>query len=126
MKCLMVVAALAVTPMALAHELDVEAKHTDPIAIEKSKALPGTVIVKTNKSDPNDVQVAFVKEKLKPGQKVKNLKFEKIARDAEKVGIAYDSGNELDVTTSTASWGFGWRGPWGGGIAVGRPGWGWG
>jgi hypothetical protein len=120
MKSLIFVAAITLAPFATGNELDTE-PGTGVVTqeqIAKSQDLPGTIVVRTSKTDPNDVQVAFLKEKLKPGQKPKKLKFQKVALNREIQGIAYDSTNELDTTSSTSSWAFGWGG-WGGGVRVG-------
>jgi hypothetical protein len=118
MKRLVLVAALVAAPLATANELDRQAVSADQI--EKSKGLPGTTVIRISQTDPNDVSVAYVQEKLKPGQKGQNLVFEKVALNTEKTGIAFSSKNELDKQSSTSSWVVGWRGGYGrGGFIAG-------
>lgn len=114
MKHLLIAAVLAATPAALAHELDGE-KTVSAQQIDRAKELPATTIVRISKNDPSQVEVAFVKDPVRAGDKVQNLKFEKMAMNAEKTGLAYDANNELDATSSTSSWVFaagGFRRPW--------------
>lgn len=99
--------------------------------IEKAKDLPTTVVVRQSKSDPSKIEVVHLKEHLPKGKILSNLKFEKAAMNSEAHGIAFDSGNELDKTSSTSSWRFGWggygMGGWGGGMGYGYGmGYGWG
>jgi len=91
---------------AASHELDRE-QTVSPQQIQKAKELPQTIVVRVSKKDPSQVEVVHLKEKLAAGKKVANLKFEKMAMNAEVTGLAYDSGNELDARSSTSSWSFG-------------------
>lgn len=94
---------------AFAHELDSE-RTVSAEQVEKAQNLPQTTVVRVSKTDPNDVQVVHLNEKLPAGKKVENLKFEKVALNAEVSGLAVNSGNELDATSSTSSWSFGYYG----------------
>lgn len=111
----------AMLPLAHANELDHEHVVTQQ-QIVLSKDLPQTVIVRQSKTDPSQIEVAFLKDRLAKGKKVdvSKLAFEKIALDGEKTGIAFANGSkgELDGTSSTSSWGFHWN-RWGGGTAWG-------
>lgn len=102
---------------------------------ELSRDLPQTIIVRTNEKT-KQVEVAFLKDAI-PANKVAATKadFQKFAMNQEVRGLPYNIRNELDVTTSTASWGWGWRGGgwwgWGRGwwgprfsVGIGFPGWG--
>jgi hypothetical protein len=104
MKALTIALALVLSQGVLAHELDNEAQLTAK-QIELAKDLPQTVVIRTDKKT-GETEVVHLKEKLAPGKKVANLKFEKIAMNAEVTGIAFDSKNEKDITSSTSSWGF--------------------
>lgn len=125
MKTLILSMALALGPAVVAHELDSE-NTVSAQQIEKAKDLPQTLIVRTSLTNPKDVQVVHLKERLAPGKKLTGLQFEQVAMNSEKIGIAYDSSNELDRTTSTASWAFGYVGPRGGIYARGGYGGGYG
>ena len=130
MRGIIFAAALVFGPATLANELDREATTPNFSAeqIERAKELPQTVIVRVKIDDPKHVEVVHLAQRLKPGQKLDNLAFEKMALNAEKVGVAYAPKNELDKTTSTPSWRFGWGGGWGGmgGWGMGGMGMGWG
>lgn len=107
----MVVVAMFAVPAAFAHELDgaqtvVQKPSAEQIA--KSAGIPQTTVVRVSKKDPSQVEVVFLKEKLAAGQKVANLNFEKMAVDGEKTGIAYTAKDELDATSSTSTWSFGY------------------
>lgn len=114
MKNLFIAAILAATPAALAHELDSEQASVPAQQMEKAKDLPATVVVRVSKTDPTKIEVAHLNKPVRAGKKISKLSFEKMAMNAEKTGVAYNSSNELDVTSSTSSWVF----------AVGRPSWG--
>ncbi len=110
------VLALALGPVApLAHELDGERVSAEQIKL--STHLPQTVIIREDRRDPSKVEVVHLKDKIPAGTMPSDLKFEQMALNAETRGIAYDSGNELDMTTSTNSWLFGLA--LGGGLLLG-------
>ncbi|MBX3020276.1 MAG: hypothetical protein KF799_01260 [Bdellovibrionales bacterium] len=129
--------ALVFGTAAVASELDnertVAAAPAAPSAdqIAKAAALPQTTIVRVSKTDPNKMEVVFLKDKLAAGKKLKGAKFEELALNnektlASKTGIAYASAaDELDGSSSTSSWSFGYaRGPWGGSAGYVRGPWG--
>ncbi len=106
MKMLALSALIAISSIAVAHELD----NVQPVSqqqIEKAKEIPGTIVIRRAKNNPQEVAVVHLKDKVKPGTKLTSLQFEKMALNAEKTGIAYDSKNELDARSSTSSWSFG-------------------
>lgn len=110
---LALVVALALGASAFAGELDNETASAAKTAKKKvhlAKGLPATTIVRVSKDDPTQVEVAYLRDQVPAGQKLKNLKFEKMAINAEVAGIPYTLKNELDVTSSTSSWFFGWNG----------------
>lgn len=101
-----------VAPMAIAeelkHELDQERTVVVPLEQKRLSAhLPQTLIIREDTRDPSKIEVAHVKDHVPAGQKVEHMTFEKMALNSEVRGISYDTGNELDVTSSTNSWGFG-------------------
>src|SRR5665213_2599881 len=124
-KYCLIAAALSLGPLAGAHELD---EVVSPEQIQLAKDLPGTIVVRVNKANPNDVAVLHVKEKLPPGQKLgEGANFEKIALKGDTNQLVFEVGkdNERDVTSSTPALryaygggGFAVRGP-NGGVAVG-------
>lgn len=106
MKMLALSTLIAISSVAVAHELD----NVQPVSqhqIEKAKEIPGTIVIRRAKNNPKEVAVVHLKDKVKPGTKLTSLQFEKMALNAEKTGIAYDSKNELDARSSTSSWSFG-------------------
>ncbi len=100
-------------PMAMAqeikkHELDQERTVVVPLEQQRlSSHLPQTLVIREDSRDAKKVEVAHVKDRLAPGQTAQNMTFEKMALNSEVRGIAYESGDELDKTSSTNSWGFG-------------------
>ena len=115
MRSLLIISALVVGAQVSAFELDNEQVNVSPQQIEAANALPKTTVVRVSKSDPTHVEVIHLKVALKPGQKPVFKNFEKMALNSEVTGIAFDSGKELDQTSSTSSWGFGYgRGHYGG------------
>lgn len=111
---------------AFAGELDTEAT-VSAQQVELAKDLPQTVVVRVSKSNPNDIEVAHLPGKLKAGEKVAKLPFEKMALNEERKGIPFHSSAELDGTKSTSSWAFGFAvggRPWAAGWAGYRGGYG--
>lgn len=110
-------------------------RQASPEQARLAKALPQTVIVRISQKDPKKMEVAFLRDKIS-AENVAKVKadFQKLAENSEVRGLAYDSTNELDATSSTSTWG--WRPGWGGGgwgwgggwgrWGGWRPGWGWG
>ncbi len=96
---------LFVSQAALAHELDNDAPVSQK-QIELAKDLPQTVVIRTYKNDPTKVEVVQLKEKVPAGKKIANLKFQQLALNGEVQKTEMNSSNELDVTSSTSSWGF--------------------
>jgi hypothetical protein len=117
-KTILLIAALACGPL-FANELDNDSS-TDQqkkvkvtqTQVKAAKRLPATVVVRVKRTDlknPNaQFEVAYVRHRLPAGKKVKNgaLSFEGMQLQHKKRGLAYNSENELDETTSTDSWGF--------------------
>jgi hypothetical protein len=116
MKYAVLFVALIVSGAGFANE-ELDRAEVSSDQIKKSGHLPGTIVVRISESDPEDVAIAVLKEQLKEGEVAENAVFEKVALNSEITGIAFDSGNELDVTTSTSSWRVGVRpgGYYGGG-----------
>lgn len=120
MKALLVTVLLGSFAVATAHELDNE-RTVSAEQIALAKDLPATTVVRVSQNDPKQVEIATSKTPLKPGDKIENLKFVKVALNAEASKLALDSGNELDATSSTSSWVVGWGGRGRGyGYAYGR------
>ena len=115
-------AVLFVGHVATANELDQAAPAADQFSaeqIELGKKLPATTVIVVDKKDSTKFTVYHLNERLEPGKKVN---FEKLAANVEKISGTLTPGQELEVTKSTQSWGFGWVGPRGGMVAAG--GWG--
>lgn len=96
---------------AIAHELDGE-RTVSSKAIELAKDLPKTTVIRVSKKDPTKIEVVHLKEHLQPGTKIS---FEELAMKSETTQMDVTAANELDATSSTSSWSFGYyRGPYGG------------
>jgi hypothetical protein len=116
------ISALAVASIAMAHELD---KEISARQVQLASALPQTIVIRVAKKDSTQVSVAHVKEKLSPTQKPTDLTFEQVALNSEVTGIAFnagEAGRELDSSSSTSSWRFGFDGHPGYSNHHGRPG----
>lgn len=101
----LVAAILAVSSPVYAHETD--SAGPTPEQISKAQELPQTVVVRTSKADPSKVEVIQVKEKLEAGRKLSAEDFQRLAAATDSPRMAYDSSNELDMTSSKNSWAFG-------------------
>lgn len=128
MKGLVLVLAMAMAGSAFANELDQEATNATQLTAEQAKAmLPATTVIRVSKQDPSKVEVVHLKTKLNKGEKLSDkVKFEQVALNTEITGINFDSSNELDATSSTSAWRYGYggagfiaRGPNGGVVAGG-------
>lgn len=102
-KTLAIALTLSLSQFALAHELDQVSNQADILVVKTD--------VKTGQ-----VEVARLNEKIPAGKAVPaNLKFQKLAMNSEVKNQDVNSSNEMQVESSTSSWGF----ARGGGIAVG-------
>lgn len=110
MKSMILALTVAMIP-ALSSAAGKPAKPTEK-QIARAKHLPATVVLRINKKNPKDVAVVHLKEHVPAGDKTKvaEMKFEKMALNAEKVGVAYSVNDELDVLVkSTSAWYFGFN-----------------
>jgi len=122
MKCLILGALLTATPQLFA----APATQTRPEARQAAKLaklLPGTLIVRVSKTDPNDVAVVHLKKSVPKGAKLTNLAFQKAVLDEQVAGIPYESNaDELDANPATEALGFAIRrGPYGDGAYIRGP-----
>lgn len=106
MRRIFLILAVAFAPVAMAEVNN--APSEEQIAL--SKNLPRTTIIRVSKTDPSKIEVVHSDKALKPGQKLKNPKFQEMALDGEQSGVVVTAGNELDATSSTSSWRFGYYG----------------
>lgn len=113
MKYLIIALLVATGSVVSAHELDSE-NTVSARQVELAKALPATVVVRVSKSDPKQIEVVHLKQHLAAGQTAEGLKFEKMAINSEVSHLAYTVVSELDGTSSTSSWRFGFGGYYGG------------
>lgn len=118
MKALALALILTSAPMAMAqHETD--RAQVTPAQIEAAKALPGTTVFRVSRSNPNQVEVAHLPQKLTAEAPMNGVTFQQVAANAEVVGQAFTAANELDKTSSTSSWRFGYGYGYGRGYGYG-------
>ena len=125
MRSMLIAAALALSPFAMAEELVFHhpASQTPQQSVaevpEHNTYIVRIPISEMGKADAK-FEIATVEGRIPAGKKVAKLKFEQAALDSEPRNIAFNSGNELEVNSSTKSWGFR------GGSYGGNGRWGWG
>jgi len=103
---LFLAAVMAVSAPVVAHETDSPARTTAD-QINLAKDLPQTVVIRTSRTEPGKVEVVHVREKLAAGHQLNAQSFQQLAAAAESATLAYNSSNELDLTSSKNSWAFG-------------------
>lgn len=113
MRCIFFSLVVAAMPFAMANELDREnATAVSQKQVELANELPKTVILRIN-NKTKEVEIAHVQAQLAPGQKAEKPVFEKMALNEMKTGVPFKAKHELDVTSSTQSWGYGYGRGWG-------------
>lgn len=105
----MLIAALALGFVHSAHAGEKTAAEKAKLAAD----LPKTVVVRIKKNDPSKVEVMHLNKALSPNKdaiKTAGGKFQELAVNSQMTGKAVGGANELDASSSTSSWSFGYYG----------------